>query len=50
VSVVADHLDNFLFNISNNLLVSFVFRAFHIEYRASQVLVQPGQPLHFEWP
>jgi hypothetical protein len=39
VSVVANHLDNFLFNISYNLLVSFVFRVFHIEYRASHVLV-----------
>jgi hypothetical protein len=39
VSEVANHLDNFLFNISHNLLVSFVLRAFHIEYRASHILV-----------
>jgi hypothetical protein len=50
VSVVANHLDNFLFNIGHNLLVGFVLGAFHIEYRALHILVYPGQPLHFECP
>jgi hypothetical protein len=39
VSVVTDHPDNLLFNVSYNLLVSFLFRAFHIEYRASHIMV-----------
>jgi hypothetical protein len=39
MSVVVDHLNNFLLDVSYNLLVSFVFRAFHIEYGASHVMV-----------
>jgi hypothetical protein len=39
VSEVANHLDNLFFNIGHNLLVSFVRRAFYIEYRASYILV-----------
>jgi hypothetical protein len=39
VSVVVDHLNNFLLDVSYNLLVSFVFRVFHIEYGASHIMV-----------
>jgi hypothetical protein len=50
VGEIINHLDNFLFNLSYDLFVGFVRRSFNIEYGASHILIQPGQPLHFKCP
>jgi hypothetical protein len=50
VGEVANHLDNSLFNLGHDLFVSFIRRPFNIEYGASQIMIQPGQPLQFKCP
>jgi hypothetical protein len=50
VGEVANHLDNSLFNFGHDLFVSFIRRPFNIEYGASQIMIQPGQPLQFKCP
>jgi hypothetical protein len=50
VGEVSDHLDNFLLDLSHNFVIGLVCGSIDIEYGASHVFIQPGQPLCLKCP
>jgi hypothetical protein len=50
VGEIANHLDNSLFNLGHDLFVGLIRRLLNIEYGASHIMIQAGQPLHFKFP